>query len=352
VPAVGQTGLLVDALVRELAVYAARGTVGPFDTVFVGGGTPTVLPADELRRLLGALQQHTVAVGDVEFTVEANPATVTPATADLLVAAGVNRVSLGAQSFDPAELRVLDRAHAPEDVPRTVQTCRAAGIRQLSLDLIFGIPGQTPASWAASLAAALALAPDHLSCYGLTYEPDTPLRARRDAGLVHPVDEDLEAELFERTIDTLAAAGFEQYEISNFARPGSRCRHNLRYWRNEPYLGLGPSAAGFIDEVRYKNVADTAAYTAAVAEGRSPRCEEETLPPQRRARETAVLELRLIEGIDRRRFSARYGIDPVALFGDALTRHTANGLLVVTGTHVRLTRRGLLCANVVMADVV
>ncbi len=352
VPAAGQTGPLVDALWREFAVYAARGFAGPFDTVFVGGGTPTVLPADDLRRLLDALRQHAVSASDVEFTVEANPATVTAETARVLLTAGVNRVSLGAQSFDPSELRTLDRTHAPADVGRTVRICRAAGISQVSLDLIFGIPGQTLESWQTTLAAALALEPDHLSCYGLTYEPDTPMHARRDAGLVRPVDEDLEADMYEAAIDTLTAAGFEHYEISNFARPGARCRHNLRYWHNEPYLGLGPSAAGFLDELRYKNVADTAAYVAAVTAGRSPWSEREQLPPERRARETAALELRLTEGIDRRRFAVRYGTDPVVLFADAVARHGADGLLEVSASHVRLTRRGLLCANTVMADFV
>lgn len=344
-----QVAPLVDALLAELRRWSdARPLL--FDTLFVGGGTPTTLPADELERLLAGVAARRDPAADVEFTVEANPATVTPARAAVLARCGVNRLSLGAQSFEPRELRVLDRRHRPEQVAETVALCRAAGLTRLSLDLIFGIPGQTRASWARSLAAALALDPEHLSCYGLTYEEGTPLTARRDAGRLQPLDEDTEADQYEYAMDALAAAGRPQYELSNYARPGCECRHNLRYWHNEPYLGLGPSAAGFIDDVRYRNVADTAAYVAAIRAGRSARVAEERLPPERRAGETAMLELRLVEGIDRRRFAARFGADPADLFAAAIARHTATGLLELDQRGVRLTRAGRLLANRVMAD--
>jgi oxygen-independent coproporphyrinogen-3 oxidase len=346
----GRAAPLVAALVRELAGYAARGVFERFDTVFVGGGTPTVLPPSELDRLLRAIHAYVGPVGRLEFTVEANPATVTDEVAAVLAANGVNRVSIGAQSFSRAELRVLDRTHDPDDVVRTSAQCRRAGIRQISLDLIFGIPGQGLDSWHESLRAALALGVEHLSCYGLTYEADTPLLRQRDAGLIKPVDEEVETEMYETAIDWLAGAGLPQYEISNFARPGAQCRHNLVYWHNQPYVGIGPAAAGFIDDVRYKNVADTAAYVEAIQNGRSPLGEREQLAPARRAGETAMLELRLVEGIDRQRFAERYGQDPVVMFSDAIARHGAAGLLAVSVTHVRLTRAGLLLANRVSAD--
>ena len=345
---------LVDALLCELAGQAAAQTLR-FDTIYVGGGTPTVLPTPELHRLLSGLRDHAASPDETEFTVEANPATVTDEVAAVLVGAGVNRVSLGAQSFDASELHLLERTHRPEQVAETVAICRRAGIRNVNLDLIFGVPGQTPASWLRSLRVALALEPQHMSCYGLTYEPGTPLRERLDAGLVSRVDEDVDAEMYELAQGTLSAGGLEQYEISNFARPGRECRHNLRYWHNEPYLGIGPAAVGFIDETRYKNIADTAAYVRAIGEGRSPWCEQERLPPDRRARETAMLELRLTAGIDRRRFAERYGTDPAVLFADAIERHVAAGLLS-TGedslcpSAIRLTRAGLLVADTVMAD--
>lgn len=342
---------LVDALLAELRQAKLQRDLA-FDTIFVGGGTPTVLPPSQLERLLQSCRRLIRSAGDVEFTVEANPATVDAETSHVLAAAGVNRVSIGAQSFDADELRVLERTHRPEQVGQTVAMCREHGLRRISLDLIFAIPGQTLSSWLATLRAAIALEPEHLSCYGLTYEAGTRLHAELEAGRVARVDHDLEADMYEATIDTLAAAGYQQYEISNFARPGAECRHNLTYWHNEPYLGIGPSAAGYVDGVRYKNVPDIADYVASIKAGRSPRCEEERLPPERAARETAMLALRLNEGLNRPRFADRFGQDPVAFFAAALAKHVADGLLEVTPTAIRLTRKGLLLANTVIADFV
>lgn len=342
-------GPLVDALLRELDDYCIRHALA-VETVFVGGGTPTTLPPGELRRLLARLRRLAGASIGLEFTVEANPATVTPQIADMLVSEGVNRVSIGAQSFDPAELSVLERNHEPGQVAETVAACRQAGIGQVNLDLIFAIPGQTLESWLSTLAAAIELRPDHLSCYALTYEPGTRLFDQLQAGEVSRVDPDLDATMYERTIDTLTEAGYRHYEISNFARPGCECRHNLFYWHNEPYLGIGPSAAGLVNGVRYKNVADVGRYTQAVRAGRSARIEAERRSTEQRARETAMLELRLIKGIDRRRFARRYGHDPAAFFAEAVQRHGKSGLLEATDTRLRLTRAGLLVADTVIAD--
>lgn len=349
VPELEGVAPLVDALLRELERCCERPDLA-VETVFVGGGTPTSLPPGELRRLLDRLGKLAPPATTLEFTVEANPETVTPEIAQVLVAAGVNRVSIGAQSFDPAELAVLERGHRPKQVAETVAACRAAGLTQVSLDLIFAIPGQTLESWLASLSAATALRPEHLSCYSLTFEPGTRLFERLGAGTVTPVDEELDATMYERAIDVLAASGYVHYEISNFARPGCQCRHNLAYWHNQPYLGIGPAAAGLVDGVRYRNVADVAAYTRAVAAGRSPRVEQEQRSTEQRARETAMLELRLTEGIDRRRFEQRYGRDPVELFAEPIQRHGTRGLLEATTTHLRLTRPGLLLADTVIAD--
>jgi oxygen-independent coproporphyrinogen-3 oxidase len=345
-PAVGP---LVDALLRELDDSAEQHDLA-VETVFVGGGTPTTLPAEDLRRLLGRLRSHTQDSRELEFTVEANPATVTAEIAEVLAEVGVTRLSIGAQSFEPDELRLLERTHTPPQVAETVAACRRAGVRQISLDLMFGIPGQTLESWCAGLDLALALEPEHLSCYALTYEPGTRLTRRLEAGTVIRVDPDLEATMYEWAIDRLAAAGYGHYEVSNFARPGCRCRHNLVYWHNEPYLGIGPSAAGLVGGVRYKNAADVAGYTAAVRAGRSPRAQEERLSRDGRARETAMLELRLTEGIDRERFAERFGDDPATFFAEAVEHHAERGLLELTDTHLRLTRAGLLLADSVIVD--
>lgn len=344
-----QISPLVDALLADLE-QALRGRDIRVDTIFVGGGTPTTLPAGELRRLLSRFRELVADPSTVEFTCEANPATVTPEIAATLVECGVNRVSVGAQSFDRAELRVLDRIHEPPQVGETVRNLRTAGVRDVNLDLIFAVPGQSLDGWLANVRQALDLQPDHLSCYALTYEEGTPLFERMRKGLIKPAEDDHEAALYEATLETLAQAGYRQYEISNFARPGHECRHNLIYWRNESYLGIGPSAAGFDDGLRYKNVPDLAAYSKAIQAGRSPRIEEERLSPERRARETMMLSLRLVDGVNRRAFTDRFQIDPAVLFANVIEPKQEMGLIVVDEERIALTPSGMLVADAIMAE--
>jgi oxygen-independent coproporphyrinogen-3 oxidase len=337
---------LANALLTEWARARESLTIRA-DSIFVGGGTPTTLPDDVLRRLLCAFRE-TLEPG-AEFTSEANPATVSAETAAALVESGVTRASIGAQSFDLNELRVLERIHRPEQVANTVRTCRQAGIAQVNVDLIFAIPGQTLESWLTNLRRAIDLGTDHLSCYGLTYEPGTPLYDQLQARRVVRCENDLEADMYEATIDTLAAAGYEQYEISNFARPGCHCRHNLAIWRNEPYLGIGPSAAGYVGGVRYKNLADHVAYVKAVSAGDAPRQEVESPTPAQSAGETMMLGLRLNQGVDRAAFADRFGRDPVDYFGTRIRRLAEEGVMEQGESHLRLTRRGMLVADAVIA---
>ncbi|MBI4581237.1 MAG: radical SAM family heme chaperone HemW, partial [Planctomycetes bacterium] len=320
------------------------------ETVFIGGGTPTVLPTPLLERLLGRLHEIGRHDGCLEFTVEANPATVDDAKAVTLAAGGVTRVSMGAQSFDPRELAVLDREHRPADVPAGIDTLRRAGLTHFNLDLIFGVPGQTLDRWLHSLRAAMALEPEHLSCYGLTYEPGTPLRKRLQLGRVSRIDENLEADMYLATMDELHAAGYQQYEISNYARPGCECRHNLRYWHNLPGIGIGPSAASYDRHRRWRNVPDTAEYVRRLQAGESAVIDLEELSPLDRAGETAMLNLRLTEGIRRDRFLHTTGFDPFALFADAIRIHAAAGRLTVDNDRIALTRAGFLVGDAVTAD--
>lgn len=337
---------LVSALIAELEQRAAACTFAP-RTIFIGGGTPTTLPVEELERLLAACR----AFGEpLEFTVEANPATVDDAVAKTLAAGGVNRVSIGAQSFNRDELQFLDRDHHPDQVAQTLAICRRHGLTNLSLDLIFGVPGQTAERWSQSLSAAVALEPQHLSCYGLTYEPGTVLHDRLRRGAVDRMENTLEADLYEQTIDELAAHGFDQYEISNFARDGAVCEHNLVYWRNEAYLGIGPSAAGYVGGERYKNAPDLAVYVERVEAGELPTLESEQLDPRATAGETVMLELRLRTGLDRQRFTARFGCDPVAMFAATIEKHRAALHLRVERDAVVLTRAGMLVADEVISD--
>jgi oxygen-independent coproporphyrinogen III oxidase len=335
------------ALGREMALMGAPQEV---DTIFIGGGTPTRLGARQLGRLLADVRRWYPLAPGGEWTVEANPDTLDAEKADVLAAGGVNRVSLGAQSFHPELLRALERDHAPDAVPRALDLIRPRFDRW-SFDLIFGVPGSTLRQWEEDLDAALALGPSHLSCYGLVYEKGTPLWKAWSAGRVRAVDEETERAMYAHTMDRLADAGLAMYEVSNYARPGHECRHNLVYWANDAYFGVGLGAARYVDGVRSTNTRDLPAYLRRLESGQPAPGPTETLDPEGRARETAVLMLRRTSlGLDRADFLARTGFDLDALAGPALARHVGGGLLEDDGRRVRLTREGLFLADGVLCD--
>lgn len=340
---------LVPALLHELRLTFDPSSMR-MATIFIGGGTPTILPEPLLRKLLHETIDWVKPNEQVEFTVEANPETFHESTVELLCASGVNRLSLGVQSFHQPELDILDRTHDPEDVIRSVRLFREAGIPHLNLDLIFGIPGQTLTTWLDSLRRAIALAPDHVSCYGLTYESGTLLHRRRAAGSIRPVAEDAEADMYLKAIDRLDETGFARYEISNFAQPGAQCRHNIRYWHQEPVIGIGPSASSYLDGRRWKNVPDVQEYVRILSRNEKPVMEAERLSPRRRAGELAMLLLRTAGGIQSREFEEKTGFDPSSLFADTIQQHQRAGLLEMSGDGIRLAREGLLLADTVLAD--
>lgn len=299
-------------LIEELGALAPHAAGKPLRTVFVGGGTPSLLRTDLWRKLLGALDRlfDLTVIRDRpgdrrgEFTVECNPETVSTELMGILSAGGVNRVSIGAQSFDPQHLKTLERWHDPGNVERAVEMARAAGIERQSVDLIYAIPGQARAQWEADLTRAIALDTSHLSCYSLTYEPGTAMTARLNAGQFTRADEELETDMFLATVARLRAAGLERYEVSNFARPGDESRHNLAYWRQEQWLAAGPSAAGHVwagadpagGGYRWKNVPRLGDYLD--SGGFAPVVELETPDRARSIRERIMMGLRLSEGID------------------------------------------------------
>jgi len=337
-----------DRLIEEIRA-AAPWLGGPLATVFVGGGTPTLLEPDLWAKLLAAIRTDLNLQPDCEFTVEANPDALSAELLEVLISGGVNRLSMGAQSFDPKLLKALERTHDPDNVRRSVELARAAGITNFNLDLIFGIPGQTLEGWATDLDAVLALGPAHLSCYNLTYEPSTPLAAKLRRGAIQRVDEDVEAEMYEATMDRLGGAGFEHYEISNWALPGRACRHNLLYWRNGSWWPLGPGAAGHVDGVRWKNAPRLGDYLR--VRRLPPITGVERLDQDGRIGETLMLGLRLLEGI------ALDRLETLLAVGDrgetrrlAIERHTASGLLEQPDGRLRFTRGGLLLADTVLAD--
>jgi len=316
-------------------------------TLFVGGGTPTLLRPALWDRLLSALQDAGWLGGVTEFTVEANPETVTDDLARLLAAGGVNRVSIGAQSFDPAMLKALERWHEPDNVARAADTFRRAGINNVNIDLIFAIPGQTLEMVETDLDAALAIGPDHVSYYSLIFEPNTPLTQRMKMGRVSRVDEDVERAMYERVIERLSAAGFEHYEVSNWSRgPDRHCAHNLAYWHNRNWLGVGPAAASHVAGRRWKNVAHLGQYLAST--GQPPTCDHEQLDDDARIGEALMLGLRLIEGVPRNWIDDNVSAaDPRRQTIDALVEQH---MLEVEDDHLRLTQQGLFIADTVIAE--
>jgi oxygen-independent coproporphyrinogen-3 oxidase len=347
--AAGQDHLIeryLDALTAELATL---GTPQPVQTLFLGGGTPTYLGPAPLEKLLAAVTHWLPLRPGHEFSVEANPGTLDVDKVTVLAGYGVNRVSLGAQSFRPRLLRVLERDHRPGDVSRALAAVRRC-IDQVSLDLIFGVPGQTLADWQADLDAALALGPDHLSTYGLTYEKGTRLWKQRLRGDVRSLDEEAERAQYELAMDRLAAAGLEHYEISSFARAGRRCRHNQVYWANEAYFGFGMGAARYVAGTRELNTRDLGTYMRRTLAGESAVFQREALVPVERARETLALQLRRAEGIRRVSFRRQTGFELDALAGKALTCLVAAGLLDSDSDGVCLTRDGKCVADAVVRE--
>ena len=266
-----------------------------FDTIFFGGGTPTMLPQQFWGTWRSILESQFELSADYEWTVEANPETITDELAHALVAAGVNRVSLGVQSFTSDSLQTLERRHRPESVPQAVDLLRSAGVDRLSLDLIFGVPGQDLHGVEHDVSEAMALQPDHLSVYGLIYEPNTALTKRRDLGLVQPCEQEFEAEAYELVVSRLKASGLHRYEVSNFALPGEHCRHNLKYWKNEPWWALGPSSSGQFSQARWKNQPRLEGYLS--SSGWCPLESVEIRTVELHCAERFLLGLRLQEGL-------------------------------------------------------
>ncbi len=352
-------GPLKDRYVAALEAEIRAAADGrPADTVFLGGGTPSLLEPPEIARLIRACRESFALTDDAEITLETNPETAAPDRLAGFRAAGVNRVSFGVQSFDAGELARLGRRHTAARAEEALRAARAAGFANVSLDLMFWLPGQTLASWRRTVDRAIELAPDHLSLYLLEIYPNAPLKesmarasvSAAGAGL-HPwsqAPDDEAADMYLAALEALDAAGFEQYEISNVARPGFSSRHNVKYWQSGDWRGFGCGAHSTVDGVRWRNVSATTAYVDAVVAGREVAMERERLTVEARRQEALFTGLRLTRGVDVRNFAARFGVDPWATFGGALLPAVEEGLMWREGERFGLTRRGMLVANEVL----
>jgi len=356
----------VAALCREIEHAGQQWGHLAVPTIYFGGGTPSLLPSELLSTLFDTLRFTFHVSDDAEITLEANPGTVTMERLHRLRTLGLNRLSLGVQSAHDDELHLLGRIHTWAQAAETVAAARAAGLDNLNLDFIYGLPGHALARWQETLEAALALGPEHLSLYCLGVEEGTPLEKRIAAGELPPPDDDLAAELYTWAEERLAEAGYFHYEISNWARadPEGRhwwpehttsatseavspfvCRHNLTYWRNEPWLGLGAGAHSWLNGRRWANVRHPQDFVAALEQGRTPVAESEPIGHRLEMGETMMLGLRLAEGVDGDRFHTRFGIALETAFGDELAQLRDLGLLNWNGHVARLTARGRLLGN-------
>ena len=344
---------LVSAIIAELSEKR-----GPFDfaqnrqesfcTIYIGGGSPSCLPAEQLLRLIREITSHWPK--PEEFTIEVNPGQVNKSILSRLHTAGVTRISIGAQSFNPDELTFLGRRHSVADISRAVEMARQAGFENIGLDLIFAIPHSTLESWKYSLRSAIDLGVQHISAYALTYEEGTPLQKAVEAGKVEPVDEEIDRQMYETTIDELEKAGFKQYEISNFAKPGFECKHNLNYWANKPYIGIGPAAGAYWNGNRTLNISDIKKYIEAIEQGTTVTDESETPDNTQIACETAVLNLRRRCGIILDEFEKQTGFDAMKLFAEPIGRYRELGLIEAAEGRLFLTRGSLPIADSVLCD--
>lgn len=350
----------VRALVAEVRGVGVAADHPAAHTVFFGGGTPSLLPLDQLATVLTALADSFALTPDVEITLEANPGTVSRAYLDGLRQLGVNRLSFGVQSSHPHELRLLDRLHLFGDAAQAVSWARSAGFEDVNLDLIFALPHQTLDLWRQTVERTLGLGPDHLSAYALSLEHGTPMRAWVHRGLLPMPDPDLAADMYLLADELLARNGFRQYEISNWSRPGHACRHNLQYWRNLPYLGFGAGAHGYAHGQRYSNVLAPSAYIERLNAGSSasfpvsPALQQSTtIDRDDEVGETMMMGLRLTEeGVALEAFAQRFGQSLDGRFGNEIRRLTARGLVEVVDGRLRLTRDGRLLGNQVFREFV
>jgi len=327
-------GAYLEGLTLESDLAAPEWRDHTFVSVFFGGGTPTMLPSERLGDLLGSLRRRFSFDPAAEITVEANPDTVDGRALAGLLASGVGRLSLGVQSFDPAVLVSLERVHSPQAARTAFAAARSAGFQNVNLDLIYGANGETLESWRRTVEEAVALEPDHLSCYALTVEPSTRLGRKVAAGMVPPPDPDLQADMYHVACDLLGAAGYEHYEISNWATPGRRCLHNMGYWQGRPYLGLGAGAHSHRDGRRWWNVRPPRQYLDLLDGGELPIGGEERLSDAERATERLLLGLRVADGI------------PAQWLPDGrATPFVEDGLAERRGDRLALTDRGMLVAN-------
>jgi oxygen-independent coproporphyrinogen-3 oxidase len=320
----------------------------PVRTLYIGGGSPASVGANLLCSFLAQVARLTGRAD--EFTIEINPADVNENLLTSLKTIGINRISIGAQSFIQSELDFLGRKYNVEKIEQTIKETKQAGFENIGLDLIFAIPNSNLKTWQQTLKKTIEMDVKHISAYSLTYEKNTPFEKNRIAGKIKAVDEELDREMYETAIETLGNAGFRHYEISNFAKAGFECKHNLTYWKNDYYLGIGPAAASYIRDERIENINNIDRYVECVEQNKDTVAEEIKINPTQRASQTAVLNLRLIEGIDLEKYKQKTGFDIYKLFGSSIEKNLKLKLLQLKNNRLNLTKQAMPIADSVLCD--
>lgn len=337
--------VFTENICREIIMRANTDTTFPqADTVFFGGGTPSLLSPSQMEKILSTLRQHFSIAATAEITMECNPGTVTHDSLSAYRSLGINRLSFGVQSFDEQELQFLQRIHSPQQAMEAMALARAAGFDNVNMDLMFALPDQNKKTWQNSLHKMIALQPDHISAYSLIFEEGTPLFALMKKGLANPAKEEHDAELYEIAIETLSAAGYVQYEVSNFAKSGKQCRHNVLYWSGDRYCSFGPSAHGFIGDERYWNFRSLRRYSDYIQRGILPIANKETLQIHEQMFERAFLELRA-KGIRLEEFMSDFSLNIEDIMGDELLWWKQNHW-----AHISQGRLSLLAKGYALCD--
>jgi oxygen-independent coproporphyrinogen-3 oxidase len=340
----------LDAIKREIKNYGKKYPEITVQSIYIGGGTPTVYSGDVIYEILETCYQNFRVNKGIEISIESNPATFDIGKAEKILKAGVNRLSIGAQSFNDRLLENIGRIHDKKDIIKSYTIARRVGFKNINVDLMLGIPGQTIRKFLSTLEEVIKLHPEHISIYGLTIEEDTPFQKYIDQGKLKIPSDDIAYNMYEEAIEFLYCRGYKQYEISNFALPGKRCFHNQIYWNNEQYLGIGASATSYIKKIRFKNISDLYQYICLIKNNILPIESKEVLPLREEMSETIILKLRMAEGIAKEDFLARFDIPLKTVFSEQIKTLKREGLLQENKSHYFLTKKGITLSNIAFME--
>lgn len=344
------TGNYLVSMRQEARYWANRWGKEPLTTLFIGGGTPSILPPEELASFITFLREELPFVADPEISMEANPHSLTTRAAEILASAGVNRVSLGVQAFQDSLLKAIGRVHTGKQAVDSVDALKRVGLTNINLDLMFGLPGQSNAAWVETLKQAIALKPTHFSCYGLILEEGTPMTRWYEAGLVDFPSDDEQAEMYETACQILKEEGYEHYEISNFCKSGLESKHNLLYWENKPFIGLGSGSTGYVQRLRYTNTTDLGDYVKSWDQGTPIFKHADELSVEQEMDETMMVGMRLLQGVSEAEFRRRYEVSFLDVYNEAIQDLKHRDLVEFIDGYLRVTSRGLVLENQVSGE--